>query len=66
MGLCTAQKVNTRSEYYGRRSILQPGKNREWVTAIESINASGWALPPTLIFQGKLYNQAWFKDLPPN
>ena len=65
MGLCTAQKVITRSEYYGRRSVLQPG-NREWVTAIESINASGWALPPTVIFKGKLYNQAWFKDLPPD
>jgi hypothetical protein len=63
MGLCAHQKVITRAEYYGRRSVLQPG-NREWVTAIESINASGWALPPTLIFKGKQYNQAWFKDLP--
>ena len=55
MGLCTAQKVITRSEYYGRRSVLQPG-NREWVTTIESINALGWALPLTVIFKGKLYN----------
>ena len=57
MGLCAHQKVITRAEYYGRRSVLQPG-NREWVTAIELINASGWALPPTLIFKGKQYNQA--------
>ena len=28
MGLILAQKVVTRAEYYGRRSILQPG-NRE-------------------------------------
>jgi hypothetical protein len=63
MGLCATHKVITRAEYYGRRSVLQQG-DREWVTAIESINASGWALPPTLIFKGKLYNQAWFKDLP--
>jgi hypothetical protein len=63
MGLCATHKVITRAEYYGRRSVLQQG-DREWVTVIESINASGWALPPTLIFKGKLYNQAWFKDLP--
>lgn len=63
MGLCATQKVITRSEYYGRRSVLQPG-NREWVTVIESVNASGWVLPPTLIFKGKQYNQAWFTDLP--
>ncbi|CBF76571.1 hypothetical protein AN4877.2 [Aspergillus nidulans FGSC A4] len=50
MGLCAHQK---------------PG-NREWVTAIESISASGWALPPTLIFKGKQYNQAWFTGLPPD
>ena len=65
MGLCTTHKVITRAEYYGRRSVLQQG-NREWVTAIESINAMGWVLPLTLIFKGKLYNQAWFKDLPPD
>lgn len=61
MGLCANQKVITWSEYYGRRSVLQPG-NREWVTVIESVNASEWALPPTLIFKGKQYNQVWFKD----
>ena len=33
---------------------------------IESVNASGWALPLTLIFKGKQYNQAWFKDLLPD
>jgi hypothetical protein len=63
MGLTSTAKVITRSEYYGRRSLLQPG-NREWVTVIESISASGWALPPTIIFKGKLFNQAWFDSLP--
>jgi hypothetical protein len=63
MGLTATAKVITQSEYYGRRSVLEPG-NREWVTAIESISASGWALPPTIIFKGKLYNQAWFDGLP--
>ena len=62
MGLTTTAKVTTRAEYYGRRPVLQPG-NREWVTTIESISASGWAFPPTIIFKAKLYNQAWFDDL---
>jgi hypothetical protein len=63
MGLISAQKVVTRAEYYGRRSILQPG-NREWVTAIEAICADGYALPPCVIFQGKVYIEGWFDNLP--
>lgn len=52
MGLTATAKVITRSEYYGRRALLQPG-NREWLTTIECTNASGWALPPYMIFKGK-------------
>ncbi|OQD93547.1 hypothetical protein PENVUL_c008G03920, partial [Penicillium vulpinum] len=63
MGLTATAKVITRSEYYGRRSLLQPG-NREWVTAIECINASGWALPPCMIFKGKVFIESWFDGLP--
>lgn len=29
----------------------------------EVINASGWALPPIIIFKAKLYHYAWFDDL---
>jgi hypothetical protein len=53
MGLTATAKVITRAGYYGRRSLLQPG-NREWVTVIECINASGWALPPCVIFKGRV------------
>jgi hypothetical protein len=63
MGITSTSKVVTRREYYGRRKVVRPG-NREWVTAIETVNASGWALPPTIIFKGKRYNQSWFVDLP--
>ena len=65
MGLTATAKVITRAEYYGRRSLLQPG-NREWVTAIECTNASGWALPPCVIFKGKVFIEAWFDNLPSN
>lgn len=64
MGLCATAKVVTRAEYYGRRSVLQPG-NREWVTVIETIGAEGYTLPPMIIFKGKLYKESWFQsDLP--
>jgi hypothetical protein len=63
MGLIATAKVVTRAEYYGQRALLQPG-NRAWVTTIEAINASGWLLPPCIIFKGKAYREAWFDDLP--
>ena len=64
MGLVSTAKVVTRAEYYGRRSVLQPG-NREWVTTVETINALGWYLPPLIIFKGKRYIESWFcSDLP--
>ena len=63
MGLIATAKVITRREYYGRRALLQPG-NREWVTAIECINSSGWALPPCVIFKGKVFIESWFDGLP--
>lgn len=40
MGLTATAKVITRSEFIGRRSVLQSG-NREWVTTIEVISAAG-------------------------
>ena len=63
MGLTSTAKVVTRAEFYGRRLLLQPG-NREWVTTIECINASGWALPPCVIFKGKVFVESWFDGLP--
>ena len=54
MGLCATAKVITGSDRYSRPYLLQPG-NREWVTAIESVNAMGWALPSYIIFKAKAY-----------
>ena len=54
MGLTATAKVITRAEYYGQRSLLQPG-NCKWVTTIECTNALGWALPPCIIFKGKMF-----------
>ncbi|KAK9578966.1 suppressor protein sef1 [Aspergillus fumigatus] len=61
MGLIATAKVITRAEYYGRRSVKQPG-NREWVTSIECIGADGFKLPPCLIFKSKTYHEAWYEE----
>ena len=62
MGLISARKVVTRAEYYGRRSILQPG-NREWVSAIEAICVDGYSLSLCVIFKGKVAIAGWFDNL---
>jgi hypothetical protein len=54
MGIILTSKVITTSDRKGRLRIRQPG-NRQWVTAIEAINAKGWAIPPFIIFEGKLH-----------
>lgn len=63
MGISATTKVITQSFYTGRRGVLQAG-NREWVTVIEAIGASGYALPPYIIFKGKNFMERWFDDLP--
>jgi hypothetical protein len=65
MGVASTSKVVTSSDTVGRATVVQPG-NREWVTTIECINASGWCLPPFVILSGKLHQAAWYKDLPPD
>ena len=40
MGVASTSKVVTSSNTVGRATVVQPG-NRDWVTTIECINASG-------------------------
>jgi hypothetical protein len=54
MGVAATSKVVTSSDTVGRATVVQPG-NRDWVTAIECINASGWCLLLFVILSGKLY-----------
>jgi hypothetical protein len=64
MGLCATAKVITGSDRYARPKLLQPG-NREWVTAIEATNSTGWALPSYVIFKAKKNARlGWFDKLP--
>ena len=63
MGIIATSKVVTSSDIIGRATVVQPG-NREWTTAIEGINASGWAIPPFIILAGKVHQSNWYRDLP--
>ena len=63
MGVVATSKVVTSSDTIGRATVIQPG-NREWTTAIEGINASGWAIPPFVILAGKVHQSNWYQNLP--
>ena len=52
MGVISTRAVVTAAERRGRPKTVQQG-NREWVTAIQGINAMGWAIPPFIIFASK-------------
>jgi hypothetical protein len=56
MGVISIAKVVTSTER-DRTVSLQPG-NREWVTAIESINSTGWVLPPMIILKGVMHQKS--------
>jgi hypothetical protein len=61
MGLVATAKVVTRAEMISWPFLVQPG-NHEWVTSIECINCMGWALPPCIIFKGKVHIKGWYED----
>jgi hypothetical protein len=61
MGVISSQMVVTASDRRGKRKIVQPG-NREWVTVIQGINACGWAIPPFIIYAGKIHISSWYQD----
>ena len=62
MGVISTAKVVTSAER-DRTVSLQPG-NREWVTAIESINSTGWVLPPMIILKGVMHQKSWYESVP--
>lgn len=61
MGVISTGAVVTAADRRGRPKTVQQG-NREWATAIQGINATEWAIPPFIIFQGKHHLSAWYKE----
>jgi len=67
MGVIGSMKVVTGSERRRRPDLIQPG-DREWVTVIQSICAAGYAIPPFIIYKGRVHISAWYEetDIPHN
>ena len=63
MGVIKSQMVFTASENRNNPKKIQPG-NREWVTIIQGICAAGWAIPPFVIFAGKVLISSWYAGMP--
>jgi hypothetical protein len=64
MGVISTSKVVTAAEN-ARTVSIQPG-NREWVTVIESVQATGHLLPPLIIFKGRMLQESWYTGSPSN
>jgi hypothetical protein len=64
MGLiATAKVIAGEKTKDSRAKAIQLG-NREWVTAIVTVSASGWALPPQIIFASKKHQASWYEKVP--
>ena len=61
MGMHKASAVVTASKRRSKPKSLQQG-NREWVTSVVCVSATGSAIPPFIIFQGKHHLSAWYKE----
>ncbi len=56
MGVISTAKVVTAAEK-ARTDSIQPG-NREWVTVIKSVRATGHVLPLLIIFKGQMLQKS--------
>jgi hypothetical protein len=61
IGIISTATIVTTSKKAGRANLRQPG-NREWVTVIQGVNATGWALPLFIIVKGVNILQSWFES----
>jgi hypothetical protein len=65
IGMIEPGMVVTSSKRPEMPKKIQPG-NREWITAIEAINAEGQSIPPFIIGSGQYHLANWYRecDLP--
>jgi hypothetical protein len=61
MGVILSGIVVTSLERRGNPKSVQPG-NREWVTAIQAINAEGQAIYPYLVVAGQYHLANWYQE----
>ena len=67
MGQISSRAVVTAADLPRQPKSIQPG-NREWVTVTQGVNATGWAIPPFIIFKSRRHPRSWFEEdaLPPD
>ena len=61
MGVIGSMKVVTGSDRRTRPELVQPG-DREWVTVIQGICAAGYAIPPFIIYKGRVHISSWYEE----
>jgi hypothetical protein len=61
MGMIASGMVVTGTERRGKPKLVQPG-NREWVTAIQAVNAEGWLIPPFIVVAGQYHLSNWYQE----
>lgn len=61
MGQISTGTVVTSSERLAQAKKIQPG-NREWVTVIQAVSSTGYAIPPFVIFAGKNHLESWYEN----
>ena len=59
MGVLGSGIIVTGVDSIHKQTSIQAG-NRHWTTTVEAINAEGIAIPPMIIFRGKVHQEAWF------
>jgi len=63
LGVCTNTQVLAQS---GKtRTYVKSPQNREWVSIIETVSATGSKLRPVVIFKGKAPQSTWFNSNTP-
>ena len=59
MGVLSSGMIVTGTDSVSKQSSVQAG-NREWTTTIDAVNAEGAAIPPLIIFKGKMHQDVWY------
>ena len=62
MGQISTGMVVTSSDGRGQAKKTQPG-NREWVTVVQAVSATGYAVPPFLIVAAKTHLDSWYDEV---
>ncbi|KAI0999735.1 hypothetical protein K3495_g8466 [Podosphaera aphanis] len=64
LGICSNTMVVASSQV--RRASVKSPENREWVSTLEAISATGKIIKPLVIFKGKTPQLSWFEESTPD